>query len=152
MGNRQQSRLPKVLISPIASKHTRTLIRDLVRQAREAKTARGAAPDSATVLLDVEVDGVRCTLVRAEPAKQARPLSDRELAIARMITEGHSNKVIAEILAISAWTVDTHVRRIFAKMGVRTRAAMVTRIVSGGLLERSVTTPTAEETEHHQMD
>ncbi|MGZ4888901.1 MAG: LuxR C-terminal-related transcriptional regulator, partial [Candidatus Angelobacter sp.] len=34
---------------------------------------------------------------------------------------------IADVLNISSWTVCTHVRRIFAKLGVGSRAAMVAK-------------------------
>jgi hypothetical protein len=46
-----------------------------------------------------------------------------------MVAEGHSNKIIAEVLSISSWTVCTHLRRIFAKLGVGSRAAMVARLL-----------------------
>ena len=36
-------------------------------------------------------------------------------------------KEVASKLSISEWTVSTHMRRIFAKLGVETRAAMVLR-------------------------
>jgi DNA-binding CsgD family transcriptional regulator len=77
-------------------------------------------------LLDVEVDGVRCVLVR-EPTRETVQLSPREQEIARLVAEGYPNKVIAVELDISAWTVGTHLRRIFAKLGVGSRAAMVAR-------------------------
>jgi DNA-binding CsgD family transcriptional regulator len=54
-------------------------------------------------------------------------LSPREQEIVRMVAEGHPNKVIAAVLNISTWTVGTHLRRIFAKFGVGSRAAMVAR-------------------------
>jgi DNA-binding CsgD family transcriptional regulator len=54
-------------------------------------------------------------------------LSPREQEIVRMVAKGHPNKVIADVLNISPWTVCTHLRRIFAKMGVASRAAMVAR-------------------------
>jgi DNA-binding NarL/FixJ family response regulator len=44
------------------------------------------------------------------------------------------NKVIAGVLDISTWTVCTYMRRIFAKLNVTTRAAMVTRLHRDGLL------------------
>lgn len=55
-------------------------------------------------------------------------LSARELQIAAMIAEGHSNKTIGYELGISIWTVSTHLRRIFSKLEVRSRAAMVGRL------------------------
>ncbi|WP_454199202.1 response regulator transcription factor [Nocardia sp. Marseille-Q1738] len=87
---------------------------------------------SRTVLLDVELSGVRCTLVSnvPEPGDSAGSnLSPRELEIARMVAKGLTNKNIAHVLDISVWTVSTHLRRIFAKLGVTTRAAMVARVV-----------------------
>jgi DNA-binding CsgD family transcriptional regulator len=87
------------------------------------------------VLLDVEIEGVRCTLVRAPVVPRPRVtqglLSPREQEIARMIGEGHSNKTIAAVLEISSWTVNTHLRRIFAKLGVTSRAAMVAKLMRG---------------------
>lgn len=85
------------------------------------------------VILDVEVGGVRCVLIRLPPqtqnrAEQAR-LSPREQEIARMVADGYPNKTIAAVLDISSWTVGTHLRRIFAKLNVNSRAAMVARLL-----------------------
>jgi hypothetical protein len=46
-----------------------------------------------------------------------------------MVAKGYPNKTIAGILNISSWTVCTHMRRIFAKLGVASRAAMVARLL-----------------------
>lgn len=54
-------------------------------------------------------------------------LTARELQIATLVAIGKPNKKIASQLRISEWTVATHLRRIFAKLGVRSRAAMVFR-------------------------
>ncbi|NJL82094.1 MAG: response regulator transcription factor [Chloroflexaceae bacterium] len=52
-------------------------------------------------------------------------LTERELQIAAFVALGHSNKEIAKKISISEWTVSTHLRRIFAKLRVDSRAAMV---------------------------
>jgi DNA-binding CsgD family transcriptional regulator len=52
-------------------------------------------------------------------------LTERELQIVQLVAGGYPNKQIANRLHISEWTVSTHLRRIFAKLGVDTRAAMV---------------------------
>ena len=113
-----------------------TLVRQLVEHARSAHVTAPAAPkveasqeESGEVLIDCEVDGVRCVLARTRSAP-AEPvhLSPRELEVARMIAKGYPNKIIASVLEISVWTVSTHLRRIFAKLGVTSRAAMVTSI------------------------
>jgi DNA-binding CsgD family transcriptional regulator len=85
--------------------------------------------DSEVVVVDAEVDGERYLLVRMPKVGQnGFQLSPREQEIVRMVAKGHPNKVIADVLNISPWTVCTHLRRIFAKMGVTSRAAMVARI------------------------
>lgn len=57
----------------------------------------------------------------------ARRLTGRELEIAVLVAQGCSNKNIAYRLQISEWTVSTYLRRIFAKLDVDSRAAMVYR-------------------------
>jgi two-component system nitrate/nitrite response regulator NarL len=88
------------------------------------------------IILDTEIEGVRCLFVRtAQKAKKLLVmLSPREQAIARMVAEGYANKTIAAILDISAWTVGTHLRRVFAKLGVGSRAAMVAHLIERGVL------------------
>jgi DNA-binding CsgD family transcriptional regulator len=54
-------------------------------------------------------------------------LTERELQIAAMVAQGAATKNIAYELRISEWTVVTHLRRIFAKLNVDNRAAMVYR-------------------------
>ena len=44
------------------------------------------------------------------------------------------NKTIAAVLDISSWTVCTYLRRLFAKLNVCSRAAMVARLIEEGLL------------------
>lgn len=79
------------------------------------------------VILDIEVDGARYLLLRVPEAQV--PLSPRELEIARMVARGYPNKTIASVLDISSWTVASHLRRVFTKLGVSSRAAMVARLL-----------------------
>jgi DNA-binding CsgD family transcriptional regulator len=87
-----------------------------------------------------ELDGR--TLVVAEAADRRRKVSNgspdeiagrltgRELEIAVLVAQGCATKNIAYRLQISEWTVSTYLRRIFAKLGVDSRAAMVYRCAS----------------------
>jgi DNA-binding CsgD family transcriptional regulator len=87
------------------------------------------------VLVDAEVDGARYLVVRMRRLGYSRvQLSPREQEIVRMVAKGHPNKVIADVLNISSWTVCTHLRRIFAKLGVGSRAAMVAQLLELGVL------------------
>jgi len=106
---------------------------------RELGRPASSVPPPITWLghMEVMMEGCRYRLVPAEPAKQtapvpsgggsAEPLTPREAQIARLVADGFVNKEIATKLQISEWTVSTHMRRIFAKLGVETRAAMVLR-------------------------
>ena len=105
-----------------------TLIRQLLSSSNGARQKQ--------VLLDTEIDGVRCTLVRRVEPEPGISLSPREQEIARMIAQGHANKTIAQVLEISTWTVGTYLRRIFSKLGVGSRAAMVARLMEIGVLQR----------------
>jgi two-component system, NarL family, nitrate/nitrite response regulator NarL len=98
-----------------------------VREA--AKCERQADDDE--VLFDQQVDGVRCVLLRPHPLEAAPvPLSPREQEIARMVAQGYPNKTIASVLEISSWTVASHLRRIFVKLQISSRAAMATCLLS----------------------
>ena len=81
------------------------------------------------VLLDVTIGNVRCVLVHQEPALRVT-LSPRERQIALMVAHGRTNQAIATSLDISVWTVSTHLRRIFAKLAVSSRAEMVARLLA----------------------
>jgi DNA-binding CsgD family transcriptional regulator len=108
----------------------------------------GACPDSAQVgttdvLLDVEIGGFRYLVVRkalTDP-DDAILLSPREQEIARLVSKGYVNKTIARILDISGYTVDTYIRRLFAKLNVATRAAMVAKMLEAGILKEDGTRP-----------
>jgi DNA-binding CsgD family transcriptional regulator len=83
----------------------------------------GASGDN--VLLDVEFDEIRMLVLRRSSPSPMSLLSPREQEIARMVAQGHANKTIASVLEISSWTVASHLRRIFVKLRVSSRAAMV---------------------------
>jgi DNA-binding CsgD family transcriptional regulator len=68
---------------------------------------------------DEDVDSNRINLLTA-----------RELQIAALVALGHSNKQVSARLHISEWTVSAHLRRIFIKLNVDSRAAMVYKCAS----------------------
>lgn len=90
------------------------------------------------VLLDIEIEGVRCIVLKTHPPRPPTPaLTARELEIARMVARGLPNKSMASVLQISTWTVSSHLRRIFAKLAVTTRAEMVGRLLEEGKFQPS---------------
>ena len=63
------------------------------------------------------------------------PLTDRETEILRLVASGLTNKAIADRLVLSIRTVETHVARIYAKLGVSTRVQATSIAISRGLVE-----------------
>jgi DNA-binding CsgD family transcriptional regulator len=69
----------------------------------------------------------------ARPAAwRALGLSPREAEVLTWVTEGKTNPEIAVILGLSPRTVQTHLDRIFRKLGVESRAAAVAAALKAG--------------------
>ncbi len=120
---------------PCVDAVTRTLMELIDRLSTSGKIDPGSGCGSEEVLVDRELDGSRYLLLRIpKPSRSRIQLSPREQEIVRMVAKGHPNKVIADVLNISSWTVCTHLRRIFAKLGVGSRAAMVAQLLEMGIL------------------
>ena len=56
------------------------------------------------------------------------PLTEREQEVARLVTEGATNREIAQRLFLSPKTVERHVSNVFKKIGVRNRAELASRL------------------------
>lgn len=63
------------------------------------------------------------------PEDDAPPLSHREREVLARLCAGESQKQIAHALSLSRHTVDTHVRNVYAKLAVRSRASAVLEAV-----------------------
>lgn len=61
-------------------------------------------------------------------------LSPRELEVLGWVARGKSNSVIAEIIGVSANTVDTHLRRIYGKLRVSDRVSAALAGLGHGLI------------------
>jgi LuxR family transcriptional regulator, maltose regulon positive regulatory protein len=87
------------------------------------------------------IEYARRLLLRARPApgnvarQPDRPaLSDRELAVLRLLAAGLANKDIGARLSIGLPTVKTHVDGVYRKLGVRNRTQAVAAAVRQGLI------------------
>ncbi|HTO11963.1 MAG TPA: response regulator transcription factor [Candidatus Binatia bacterium] len=73
----------------------------------------------------------------AEPPRPpAPPLSPRERQVLELLAHGHTNREVADRLALSVKTVETHRARLGDKLGLHTRADLVRLAIELGLLGR----------------
>jgi DNA-binding NarL/FixJ family response regulator len=81
--------------------------------------ACGARHDRARAVAALRAAGGR---VRA--TRHTAVLSPSELAVAELVAQGLSNPEIAERLFISRRTVETHISRMFGKLGLSSRVEL----------------------------
>lgn len=112
-------------------------ILEYVEQAPIVDQSPDPNDSAAEVILETSLNGVRYTLSRSRIQAPQSPirLSPREKEIVRLVASGFTNKSIAAVLEISPWTVATHLRRVFAKLGVNSRAEMITQVLVQSLLD-----------------
>jgi DNA-binding NarL/FixJ family response regulator len=63
------------------------------------------------------------------------PLTQRENEVVKLIAEGHNTHEIADLLTISAKTVERHRANILGKLGIRDRVGMTRYAIRAGLVE-----------------
>jgi DNA-binding CsgD family transcriptional regulator len=103
----------------------------------------GAAWDAARVRSRLRAQGVRRRLVAPEREETGwAAMTDSELAVARLVAQGLTNREVAEHLFVSPHTVSSHLRRVFAKLDINsrvdlTRLAATTRGSREGITYRS---------------
>jgi DNA-binding NarL/FixJ family response regulator len=70
----------------------------------------------------------------AENRGQDYGLSNREMEVLRLLSDGNTNKEIAKSLFISEQTVKTHLAHIFDKLGTSDRTGTVAKALRNGLV------------------
>ncbi len=77
----------------------------------------------------------------AKPTKGDQELTEREIQVIQLISDGKTNKEIANALAISEKTVKNHVRNIFQKLEVDDRTQAAIFALKKGLIQLSPSKP-----------
>jgi len=72
--------------------------------------------------------------VHASPAKGRGELTERERQVVQLLSEGLSNKLIADRLGISDHTAKFHVNGVMMKLGASTRTEAVVEAMRRGLI------------------
>ncbi len=108
-------------------------IEDCVAAVREIR--RGGSPISPIIARQL-LGQIRPAPEQA-PAPMASPLSEREYEVLNLLSRGFSNAECADILTISANTIGTHVKNIYRKLEVNSRAEALFEASSQGLFTRN---------------
>jgi DNA-binding CsgD family transcriptional regulator len=94
-------------------------------RALEVYAQAGAAWDAGRVRGRLRALGVRRRLVAAQrPGRGWAAMTDSELAVARLVAQGLTNREVAERLFVSQHTVNGHLRHVFAKLDVNSRVEL----------------------------
>ena len=98
----------------------------------------------ASAALDFTLEQIRNLEGRLQPFANV-PLTNREIDIAQLVAQGLTNREIADRRHISERTVDTHVRSVIGKLGVRSRTQIAAWVAG-----RSAKAPAAAGTRRTQ--
>ncbi|MBZ9593938.1 MULTISPECIES: response regulator [Streptomyces] len=105
--------------------------RDLV------EACRAALRDEPFIYPGAETTLIRTYLDRARTGENlpARPITEREEEILKLVAEGHTSKEIGDLLVISAKTVERHRANLLQKLGLRDRLELTRYAIRVGLIE-----------------
>jgi LuxR family transcriptional regulator, maltose regulon positive regulatory protein len=92
---------------------------------REAEELLAGCPDAG--VLPVRLAAAKRAAGIGRPAKAGAELSERELGVLRLLSSGLSEREIGQELFLSFNTVHTHVKSVYRKLGVSSRADAVAR-------------------------
>lgn len=105
---------------------------ELLTLAEQALHEVGAERDRTAAVRELRRLGRRVAPRATEPAaaradapgSALAALSEREREVADLVAQGRTNREVADALFLSTKTVETHLRNIFAKLGVSSRTAV----------------------------
>src|SRR5439155_14538355 len=94
-------------------------------QALSAYTEMGATWDARRVRGRLREFGVRRRVVPSRERESGWPaLTPSEVGVARLVAEGLTNREVSDRLFLSPHTVSSHLRHVFAKLGINSRVEL----------------------------
>jgi len=96
-----------------------------LRDALALYSEMGATWDATRARARLRRLGIRRNLQGTRPAGNWAGLTDSELSVVRLVAAGHTNREVAERLFLSPYTVNSHLRHVFTKLGIRSRVDLV---------------------------
>jgi DNA-binding CsgD family transcriptional regulator len=104
------------------------------RSAGDQQAARSALGQALSIFTDLGAPlwaaKARRELSKIAATPPADGLTGTERRVAALVTRGHTNREIAAAMFVTENTVQTHLRHIFQKLGVRSRTELAARLLS----------------------
>ena len=123
-----QERVRDLAAVMAAAKSSRAVLSGLSDGGRAAIAFAAAYPGRTRGLIlygtSYRVRGGRPESRPPRPALGWPSLTEAELPVVRLAAEGHTNADIGDRLCLSRYTVETHLKHVFAKLGVESRAEL----------------------------
>jgi ATP/maltotriose-dependent transcriptional regulator MalT len=101
-----------------------------LQHAERALWACGASREADAAARELRRLGARVRRARPRPAAGLASLTPRESEIANRVALGESNREIANVLFLSEKTIESHLVRTYAKLGIHSRSALTAIVVS----------------------
>jgi DNA-binding CsgD family transcriptional regulator/tetratricopeptide (TPR) repeat protein len=105
----------------------------LVRDALREYAVLGASGDVARLTSKLRAFGLRPGRTASRPSSGWEALTRTERQVAALVAGGLSNRGVAEELYLSRYTVETHLKHVFAKLGVTSRVELARLAASSKL-------------------
>jgi DNA-binding CsgD family transcriptional regulator len=106
----------------------------LLEKALASYAAAGAGRDAARVRSLLRIRGVRPANGGPRSAPAWPDLTESEFAVVSLVAQGATNREVADRLYLSAYTVNSHLRHVFAKLGIRSRVELARMAAERGVL------------------
>jgi DNA-binding CsgD family transcriptional regulator len=116
------------------------LVQGLIERRARHRTAAHAALDQALGIFErlgapLWAEKVRRELTKFTGRSTTQGLTETERRVAELIGQGRTNREVAAIMFVTENTVQTHIRHIFLKLGVRSRTELAAHLFSVDLTD-----------------
>ncbi|HEY1823221.1 MAG TPA: AAA family ATPase [Trebonia sp.] len=105
----------------------------LLETALESYAAAGAERDAARVRSLLRTRGIRPPASGPRSAPDWPELTESEFAVVELVAKGATNREVAERLYLSPYTVNSHLRHVFIKLGIRSRVELAHLAAARGM-------------------
>jgi DNA-binding NarL/FixJ family response regulator len=105
----------------------------LLETALASYTTAGAERDAARIRSLLRARGIRTPTGGARSARDWPELTESEFLVVGLVVQGATNREVAERLYLSPYTVNAHLRHVFAKLGIRSRVELARLAAEAGM-------------------